>query len=90
MVSSEQIMRAAEELFERHGSAALEQSRSRVERLQVERGAHKDLDVAFRVLSAVESILVEQGVNGGVRNRGDTDFVLQLRVMCGRLPFGKG
>ena len=60
MVSSEQIMRAAEELVERHGSAALEHSRSRVERLQVER-AYKDLDVALRVLSAVESILAEQG-----------------------------
>ena len=67
LVSNEQIMRAAEELVERHGSVALEQSRSRVERLQVERGAHRDLDVAFRVLSAVESILAEQVANGGVR-----------------------
>ena len=60
MVASEQIIRTAEELVERYGSAALEQSRSRIERLHVER-AYKDMNVALRILSAVEIILAEQG-----------------------------
>jgi len=60
VVSSAQIIKAAEELVERHGSAALEQSRSRIERLHVER-AYKDMDVALRILNAVETILAEQG-----------------------------
>ncbi|MDP7560575.1 MAG: hypothetical protein QF745_08545 [Planctomycetota bacterium] len=55
MASHEQIKLAAQELFDRHGENAVGHATERVDRLK-RFGSQPELDVALRVLSAVENL----------------------------------
>ena len=57
----EQIQQAARELIARHGSNAVAFASDRVDSV-ARLGSRPDLDLAYRVLSAVERLVAEQAV----------------------------